>query len=291
MDDDPLYELHDRPELSSPVLVVALEGWIDAGAGRAGALELLDAELTASTVATFSGDDLLDFRARRPVLHLRDGVNTALTWPTIELRHARDHGGNDLLLLIGHEPDVQWKRFSEQVVALALELGARMMCGLGAYPIGVPHTRPCRLSVSASSEELAVSTGWDRNSVDVPAGVQSAIERRCADVGLSAVGLWAQVPHYVAAMPYPGASVALLEGLRAVAGVDVPLTAIEQAAEAQRRRIDELVANSDEHRELVHQLEIAYDEAVGAAPLNLANLPSGDELAAELERFLREQGD
>jgi predicted ATP-grasp superfamily ATP-dependent carboligase len=293
----PLYTLHDRPDLVSPVLVVALEGWIDAGLGAAAAAQALVADLKPTSIATFDADRLLDYRARRPVMHLRDGVNTALTWPGIELYAAKDHSGRDVLLLLGHEPDALWKLFTEQVVALAVEFGTRLVVGLGAYPFAAPHTRPSRLSTTANSAELAERLGFLRNSVDVPAGVEAAIERRCAEIGLAAVGLWAQVPHYAASMPYPPASIALIDGLGQAAGLSVRADSLRQAASEHVARLDELVAQSDEHREMLHQLEAQADaetaqDAKNAtlSPINPSDLPSGDDLAAELERFLREQG-
>ena len=126
-----------------------------------------------------------------------------------------------IVLLLGHEPDALWRQFTEQAVALAVDFGVRLVVGLGAYPFAAPHTRPSRLSTTANSSDLAERLGYLRNSVDVPAGVEAAIERRCAEAGLPAVGLWAQVPHYAAAMPYPAASIALIDGLSEVGGLSL----------------------------------------------------------------------
>ncbi|MEZ5177076.1 MAG: PAC2 family protein [Acidimicrobiales bacterium] len=186
-----LYDLHDQPALDSPVLVVVLEGWIDAGFAAGTAVATLLENLDTYPVATFDADTLLDHRARRPVLHLVEGVNTGLSWPGIELRAATDEAGNDLLLLLGAEPDHQWRLFTEAVVELAQDLGVRMVVGLGAYPATVPHTRPVTMSVTASTDELAAVSGLLRGSLDVPAGVQAAIEARCSELDLPAVGLWA----------------------------------------------------------------------------------------------------
>lgn len=288
-----LYELLDTPELDSPVMIMVLEGWIDAGLGAAGAVSALMEDLEMTTVATFDADLLLDHRARRPVLHLVDGVNTGLTWPTIELRAAADRGGTDFLLLVGAEPDHHWHAFSRAVVDLAMDLGVRMVVGLGAYPAPTPHTRPSRLSATATTAELADQVGYVRGTLDVPGGVQAAIERRCAEVGVPAVGLWAQVPHYVATMPYPPASAALVEGLRAVAELDLAVGDLAEEAAATRSRLDALVADNDTHEAMVRQLESQYDAEERHDGLLLGGgeaLPSGDELAAELERFLREEG-
>ena len=281
----PLYSMVDRPDLASPVLIMVLKGWIDAGLGADGAAEVLTANLERHTVARFDADALLDWRARRPVMRLEDGVNSQITWEETELSWARDSMGNDVLLLLGNEPDHAWLAFSEQVIDLALDLGTRMVVGLGAYPTPVPHTRPPLIAASASNDSLA--QGLIRNSVEVPSGVQGLIERRAALRGLPALGLWAQVPHYVAAMPYPAASLALLQATNRITGLALPLADIESRAQASRSRIDELIGQNAEHQAMLEQLEQQADEHATTTQLSAT---SGDELAAELERFLREQG-
>jgi proteasome assembly chaperone (PAC2) family protein len=286
----PLYELIERPVVDAPVLVLALDGWIDAGLGAANARASLLNTMSPKTIARFDSDELLDHRARRPTMHLVGGVVTGLTWPGVELQVATDAGGHDVLLLVGAEPDHAWGAFTNAVVDLALDLQVRLIVGLGAYPAPVPHTRPTRLAVSASDASLATNH-YVRATVDVPAGVQAAIERRAHELGLAAVGLWAQVPHYLAAMPYPAASVALLDELGRVAGLEVGSEALRTEADATRQRVDALVSENEEHKQMVAQLEATVDadqEQTGTA-LGAGPLPSGDELAAELERFLRDQ--
>lgn len=281
-----LYEIVRWPDVTDPILVVALEGWIDAGIGAAGAMAHLVQEMDTTLVATFDSEALIDYRSRRPVMHLVEGVNTGLTWPSIELRQGVDAEGNDVLLLAGAEPDARWKAFTSEVVDLAGELGVGLVVGLGAYPAPVPHTRSTRLSTSATSAELAARVGQLAGTLDVPAGVQAAIERRCAEEGLPNVGIWAQVPHYAAAMPFPGASVALLEGLERVARVRVDVEALREADRLLRARLDGLVADNHEHVAMVRQLEEHYDEAAEL----LGPVPTGEELAAEVERYLRDLG-
>jgi predicted ATP-grasp superfamily ATP-dependent carboligase len=283
MTDHPLYELVRWPDATDPVLVVALDGWIDAGIGAATAMSHLIQEMDTTLVATFDTEALVDYRSRRPIMHLVEGVNTSLTWPSIELRHGVDTDGNDLLLLAGAEPDARWKAFTSDVVDLAGQLGVRLVVGLGAYPAPVPHTRTTRLSTSATSPELAAQVGELAGTLDVPAGVQAAIERRCAEEGLPNVGLWAQVPHYAAAMPFPGASLALLDGLERLARVRVDLESLRDSDRLLRARLDALVTDNPEHVAMVRQLEEHFDEAAELGPM-----PTGDELAAEVERFLRD---
>jgi predicted ATP-grasp superfamily ATP-dependent carboligase len=295
-----LYERFEHPELDSPVLIMFLEGWIDAGLGAANAASLLLDELDTTPIVSFDADTLLDHRARRPVMHLIDGMNTGLTWPLIELRAGTDSAGNDILLLVGAEPDHAWRAFSSTVVDLALDLGAKMVVGLGAYPAAVPHTRPTKLASTSVDEQLVEQIGFVRGTIDVPAGVQAAIERRCSEVGLPALGLWAQVPHYAAAMPYPAASAALIDGLNGIAGLKLDAGRLRDESEGADIRLARLVAESPEHAELIQELERHADQesedassgdGVGDPTQPDMELRSGDELAAELEQFLREQGD
>lgn len=291
-----LYRLRrDRPELESPVLVMAPEGWIDAGLGGGGAVGALLAGITTDVVATFDSDRLLDHRARRPVARIVDGVYDEVMWPEIELRAGEDAGGNHVLVLTGPEPDHSWRAYAQAVGELAQVLGVRLLVGMGAFPAPVPHTRPGRLVATATTAELAAQVGVVRGTLDVPAGIVVALQQRFADLGIPAVALWARVPHYAAGMPYPEASALLLEGLVQVAGITVDAGPLREAAEAARQRLDELTANSVEHMALVRQLEAQADaEAAGDgddASSGWTNLPNGDELAAEVERFLRDQGE
>ncbi|MDQ6928544.1 MAG: PAC2 family protein [Actinomycetota bacterium] len=285
-----LYVLRDQPPLDSPVLVMAPEGWIDAGMGGAAALGSLLAASQTEVVASFDIDELLDHRARRPVAHIVDGVYESLSWPEIELRAGHDAEGHALLVLVGPEPDHRWKGFAQAVGQLAEIFDVRLLVGMGAFPAPVPHTRAAKLAATATSSELAKQVGVVSGSLDVPAGVLVAVERRFAELEIPAVGLWARVPHYAAPWPYPEASLLLLEGLTQVSGLTVDLTALRDAADSTRQRLDDLIANSAEHTAMVRQLEARADaEANDLAPNGWGDLPSGDDLAAEVERFLRDE--
>src|SRR5437870_833888 len=180
------YELHSRPSLEDPVLLMSLDGWVDAGLGAATAAAALLSSIETEVVATFDTDGLLDHRARRPVVRIVDGVNTGLTWPGLQLRAGRDSGGRSVLLLFGPEPDHQWRAFCDDTVGLARDLGVRLVTGLGAFPAPVPHTRPCRLAATATTAELAAKVGYVPGTLDVPAGVQAALERAFGDAGIAA---------------------------------------------------------------------------------------------------------
>ena len=197
-----------------------------------------------------------------------------------------DRAGNDIVFLVGPEPDFHWRPFVAGVVELAHDIGVRLSVGLGAFPAAAPHTRPVRLAATATATELASEVGVVPGALEVPAGVEGALEEGFSQTEIPAVGLWARVPHYVSAMPYPAASAALVDGLAAVAGLTLESSGLHAAADVTRSRVDELIAQSGEHQAMVSQLEDNVDATEGT-PLNLGPLPSGDEIAAELERYLR----
>ena len=285
------YRLHEPlPPLDQPVLVVMLTGWIDASSAAAAAMTTVQEEWSVRPLATFDGDTFIDYRARRPTMELREGVNTRLLWADIELHVGRDADGHDVLTLSGPEPDSQWRKFADVVSTLAVEIGVKQMIALGAYPFATPHTREPRLSSSSPSADVVAGLTYLKNSVDVPAGMGAVLEHAFYDKGVPALGIWAQVPHYVSAMSYPAASLALLTGLNEVAGLVVDAAAIRQETIIQRQRLDQLVASNDEHRAMVSQLEELYDQAKQQTDLlGTGGIPTGDELAAEFEQFLRDQ--
>ena len=285
------YLLHEPlPTLDEPVMVVMLTGWIDASGAAAAAMATVQEEWSVRPLATFDGDTFIDYRARRPTMELREGVNVRLLWSDIELHVGRDSAGHDVLTLSGPEPDSQWRKFADSVSTLAVELGVRQMVALGAYPFATPHTRDPRLSSSSPSADVVDSVAYLKNSVDVPAGMGAVLEHAFTDKGVPSLGIWAQVPHYVSAMSYPAATLALLNGLHDVGGLVVDAAAIRQETIIQRQRLDQLVASNDEHRAMVSQLEELYDQAQHQTDLlGTGGMPTGDELAAEFEQFLRDQ--
>jgi proteasome assembly chaperone (PAC2) family protein len=282
-----LYKMQTDRDLDSPVLVLGMEGWIDAGLGGGGAMGYLLDAIPTEVMATFDGDQLLDLRSRRPAVRITDGVLSGLTWPEIELRVGQDPAGRDVLILTGPEPDMQWRAFVSSVVSPAIDLGTRRVVGVGGFPAPVPHTRPVRLAAVATDSELPEKVGFMPGSLEVPAGIHAAVQEGFGEAGIPAVGMWARVPHYVATMPYPAASAALVECLATVAGLDLDATDLHDAAALARSRIDDIIAASEEHAQMVHQLEASAEAEANVAPINLSELPTGDELADELERFLR----
>jgi len=272
-----LYQLDDLPEgLSAPVLIAAFDGWIDAaGAASASADHLARG---GELVATFAGDVLFDYRSRRPTLDVIDGVLTRLVWPALEL-HRRAVDGRDLLILHGAEPDFRWKELGDDILELALRLGVVEWVSLGAIPAAVPHTRGVPVMATASGDGLLHETELrgPAGLLRVPSACLSAIELTVSGAGIPAVGFYAQVPHYVGG-PYAAATMSLLRHLARHLGIELELGALEDEAKAQRLRLDAAVEADDDVREILDRLEQTEEE-----------IPSGDELAAEIERFLRGQ--
>ncbi len=282
-----LFEFAELKELDKPVLILALDGWIDSSGIAHSAKESLLSKAEIYTMVKFDTDRLLDHRARRPILHLNEGVVENLEWPSIELLHIEGLEGPDACVLHGPEPDHDWKVFTDAVTNICYGLDVSLVIGLGAYPAAVPHTRPTRLSCTASSFEMAAKLDFVTASIKVPAGLQAVIEAEVALAGTPAIGLWAQVPHYLSTGPYPPATVALLEGLREISGIWNRDFKLDQNALNTRSRLDQLIGNNEEHLTMIEKLEIAYDELNDPG----SSLPSGDDLAEELQNFLRSQDD
>lgn len=281
---------HTRRDVEPPesaVLIVALEGWVDPGYAAATALQSLLEQFDTRTFAVFDGDDLIDQRARRPRVRVHDGVRGRVIWPSPRLRVGTDLSGSGVMFLTGPEPDYRWRPFAGEVTDIAVELGVRLVVGLGAFPAATPHTRPIRLSSTSSDPSLSHQIGYRPGSIEVPARIVDVIGTSCAEVGIPSIGLLARVPHYVGAMPFPAASVALLEGLAKIADLTVDTEALARTAVSGLAQVDELIAQSEEHVEMVRQLEEQYGDNDGIPIVSEVDIPSGDEIAAELERYLR----
>ncbi|MHB8263865.1 MAG: proteasome assembly chaperone family protein [Acidimicrobiales bacterium] len=288
----PYYEIKDHEFLDGPVLVVATEGWIDAGYAAATAASTLanqDNDQAAATklVAVFDDETFLDRRARRPTLHITDGVSEPPRWPSTHMVASKDLKGQDVCYLVGPEPDFHWRSFVDSVLSICNEFGVRMAVGLGAFPAPVPHTRPVRLAATASSRyaDLAKKIGVVRGTIEVPSGIWGPLEHALPDIGIPAIGLWARVPHYVATMPYPSASLSLVNGLCDLTGLSLPSGELMSAADSSLSRINEIMGRSVEHSKMVKELEESIDNSEGN-PLDIGQMPTGDEIATELERYL-----
>ena len=231
-----LYRLTGEAAPPSPVLVVALEGWVDAGLAGATAMASLFDAIESWPYAVFDSEELLDQRARRPKLKIADGINEGLDWPQVVLNVGVDRLGSGIAMLVGPEPDLRWQSFADAVAELATALEVRLMVGFGGFPAAAPHTRPVKLAATASNTQLATKIGFIPGAIEVPSGIQGVIELACTKVGIPSVGLWARVPHYVAAMPFPAASVVLLDGLASLSGLVIDSHVLSDSADAATSR-------------------------------------------------------
>ena len=285
-----------QPDGSGPVLIHALEGFSDAGHAIRLAAEHLKDSLDSELVASFAIDDLLDYRSRRPTMTFKTDHFTHYEDPQLNLYALRDTAGTPFLLLAGLEPDLQWERFVTAVRLLAERLGVRRTIGLGAIPMAVPHTRPVSMTAHSSDRSLIADHQPWVGEVQVPSSVSNLLEFRMAQHGHEAVGYTVHVPHYLAQTDYPAAAEALLEQVAKSGALELPVEALTEAAASVRSKIDEQVAASPEVAQVVDALERQYDAFVSAQENRslLArdeDLPSGEELGAEFERFLAEHAE
>ncbi len=275
-----LYELADNlPTLRGAVLVASFDGWVDAAEAASRAVAEVAAD--SSVIARFDPDSIFDYRSRRPTLDVQDGRLSDMRWPELAIRHVRA-GRRDLLVFAGAEPDLRWRELAGDVVELVGRLGVLQWISLGAVPAAVAHTQPVPVLATASqdglltTQEILGPTGLLR----VPSAAISAFEMAVTAAGTPAVGFFAQVPPY-ASVGYAAASIALLERLGGHLGVSFDLKSLVREEREQTGRYDAAVAGDAMLRETVARLEAMAEEA------DAEQLPSGDELAREIERFLR----
>lgn len=291
LDPEQLFDLDaGRPELSGAILLHTLDGFVDAGA----AVRLVRATLLvddAPVVARFDVDQLHDYRARRPMMHFDVDRWTDYDAPQLGLHLLHDSTDTPFLMLAGPEPDNQWERYAAAVVALVQRLGVRMVIGLDAFPMSVPHSRPTPIIVHGSRRELFADYRAWLGQIMVPASAGHLVEYRLGAAGIDALGIAAAVPPYLSQGEYPTAALALLREVGTRAGLSFDTTSLEDAERVNREAIEREVAGSAELQTLVAAIEQQYDAAVAASRTALAegDLPTADELGAELERFLADE--
>ena len=297
-----LYELEfPAPQLwasdgRGPVLIHALEGFSDAGHAIHIAAQHLKDTLDTELVASFAIDELLDYRSRRPLMTFKTDHFTHYAEPQLNLYALRDTVGTPFLLLAGLEPDLKWERFVTGTRLLAERLEVRQTIGLGTIPMAVPHTRPVSLTAHSNNRELIANHQPWVGEVGVPASVSNLLEFRMAQHGHEVVGFTVHVPHYLAQTEYPMAAEVLLDEIAKMGSLQFPLHSLVEAGAAIRKKIDEQVEGSAEVAQVVSALERQYDAFVAAQENRslLArdeDLPSGDELGAEFERFLAQRAE
>lgn len=293
--DTELYRVEERPSGVGMVLVHALTGFVDAGqAGHLAVAHLL-AHLEHRVVATFDIDQLLDYRSRRPMMTFEEDRWAGYERPELVLYEVEDCAGTRFLLLTGPEPDLQWERFADAVLELVNDFGISLTVGLGAVPMAVPHTRPVMVTAHATRRELISGYQQWFNTVRVPGHAGALVELRLGELGHDAMGFVVHVPHYLARMEYPESARGLLEHLARSSGLDLPVDALLPAAQRVLEEVNERLARSPQSMSVVANLEQQFDAVMSQPqqrPMLSADtgpLPTGDEIAAELEQFLAEQ--
>ena len=284
---DDVAELDGRSD--GPVLVTALEGFLDAGNASALAIAHLTSLGTGRVVASFEVDEFYDYRARRPPLSFHEDHYADYEAPRLVVRLMEDKLGSPYLLMSGPEPDIRWEAFARAVRAVVEHFEVRLVVSLGSVPMAVPHTRPVQLTNHATAQRLLVQENVWKGEIRVPASAQSLLELRLGEWGHDAMGFVAHIPHYVAQYDYPSAATSLLEGLEDVTGLQWDQGALKEAAEARQIEIATQIADSDDVRDVVSGLEQQYDAYHTKAANLLAEdepLPSGEEIGAQFEQFL-----
>ena len=276
--------IEHRPKLERPVLVAAFRGWNDGAQGASLAGGYLAKLWSAERFADIDPEEFFDFQVTRPMVSLVDGLTRQLDWPENAFYHASPEGlGRDVVLLLGVEPNLHWRRFTELIVEVAREHQTQLVVTLGALLADVPHTRTAPVTGTASDSELIERLGLQASRYEGPTGIVGVLHDACRRADLDSVSLWAAVPHYVSLSPSPRAALALCQRLGTVLEVSIDTAELEQAVEAYTNRVTEAVSSDEETAEYVQELEQRADA------IDESDLPSGDTLAAELTRFLRER--
>ncbi|MPZ72632.1 MAG: PAC2 family protein [Nitriliruptorales bacterium] len=277
------------PTLHRPVLLAAFKGWNDAGDAASGAVQMLWHSLDADQFAQIDPEQFFDFQVNRPTVRSAKGGARRIEWPDNRFAWAPLPGADrHVVLLDGTEPNLRWRTFSEGVADLALTLDVEMVLTIGALQVDVPHTRPVPVTGSTTNSELASRLGMGRSTYEGPTGMTGVLHQACVDAGIDAVSLWAGVPHYLSGTPYLTATLSLTERILRVLGGDVSLDELAREAASQADDIKSLLAEDEDLAEYVAELEERFTRADPEA-LPAATM-TGDELAAEFERYLRDRG-
>ena len=277
-----------RPALRSPVMVCAFKGWNDAGEAASAALGFIRRHFDSEEVASIDPEEFYDFTAVRPDVRLTEGLTREIDWPQNTVSAAEVPGAEgDLVMLEGTEPSLRWRRFTNQVIDAAHELGVCRVITLGALLADVPHSRPVSISGLASDDAVMGRLGYERTSYQGPTGIVGVLHHACSEAGLATASLWATVPHYVAAAPNPKVALALVRAFEGVAGLAVDAGELEEAAEDYERQVTAAVASDPEVKAFVERLESAVDEVDLSEEEE--RIPSADTIARDFQRFLRQR--
>ena len=273
-----------RPQLRRPILVVAFEGWSDAGDAATSSVAYLNSQWDATAFADIDPEDFFDFQAHRPLVKLNEAEIREIVWPSTRFAHATVPGSDrDVVLLSGVEPSMRWATFTSLVLDVARTVEAELVVGLGALLAGRPHTRPIRVTGTATTPTLGARFGLATPRYEGPTGIIGVLMDACRRADLDAVTLWAWVPHYLQGTPSPSASLSLLQRLSALLDIPIDLSDLEERTRSHSSRVEEAVRSDPDVAATVEELERQADAE------DIDEMPSADDLAAEVERFLRNQ--
>jgi proteasome assembly chaperone (PAC2) family protein len=288
---DSLITEHMKVELRDPVLVAAFKGWNDAGDAASFAASHLGRVWSAKKCASLDPEQFYDFQAVRPQVRLEDGLTRRITWPENDFWAAEMTGSQrDALILVGTEPNLRWKAFSELIVQLAEQYGVGLVLTFGALLADVPHSRPVHITGTAADERLVEHHNLQRSRYEGPTGIVGVLHDAFAQAGIDSASLWAAVPHYLAVNPNPKAALALVNKATQLIGAPADVEELERATTVYEERVTEMVASDDDVQAYVQLLEERADRRE-ADEIDAEELPSGEALAAELENFLRNRPD
>lgn len=274
---------HSTPALRRPFLVAAFEGWSDAGDAATSAVGYLNERWKAQPLASVDPEVFYDFQAHRPLVRMNEGGIREITWPSTEFTYATLPGERDAVLVSGIEPSMRWPTFTKMILDVAHTTGVDLVVGLGALLAGRPHTRAIRVMGTATTPELCERFELQPPRYEGPTGVLGAIADGCRLDDLPSLTLWGWVPHYLQGGPFPTTSLALLRRLGSLVETDIDTAELEDRARVHEERISEAVSSDPDIRATVEELERQADAE------DLSEMPSGEELVAEVERFLRDQ--
>jgi proteasome assembly chaperone (PAC2) family protein len=277
--------ISDRPSLRAPVLISAFRGWNDGGQGASLAGGYLAKTWEAARFAEIEPENFYDFQATRPHVSLVEGQTRHIDWPENAFYHSSIPGlDRDAVLLLGIEPNLRWRTFTGMVVDLARDLGVELMITLGSLLADVPHTRPSPVTGGATDPELIERLGLQHSRYEGPTGIVGVLHDACNQADIPSVSLWAAVPHYVSLAPSPRAALALCQRLGDILGTRIDVAELEEASDRYSEQVSEAVASDEETAAYVEELEQRAEMLDDDQ-----EIPSGESLAAELTRFLRER--
>ena len=279
-----------RPDgLRAPAIICAFSGWNDAGDAASAALTFIGESLGAERFARIDPEDFYDFQSTRPQISFTVERKREITWPGIEIFAARvPRAPRDLILVQGPEPSMRWRSFCQHIIDLAEALGTQLIVTMGALLADVPHSHPVSITGLASDPSLVEKLALAETTYEGPTGIVGVLHTACSDAGLPSASLWASVPHYVAAAPNPKAALALVRKIETLVAVSVDATELENATSDYERQVSRAVQSDPEVQAFVERLEEAAEQ--DTTPLGPGDLPSGDSIASEFQRFLKQQG-